>query len=102
MSDAPAGNGAPMQIDAGLVRQLAELLDATRLTEVEVQDGDRRIRVEALPENRGISAAMNATIARARGRYLAILNSDDWALPGRLQKQVAFLDDNFGVSYQLP
>ncbi|WP_419825550.1 acetyl-CoA carboxylase biotin carboxyl carrier protein [Sphingomonas sp.] len=45
MSDAPAGNGAPMQIDAGLVRQLAELLDTTRLTEVEVQDGDRRIRV---------------------------------------------------------
>jgi acetyl-CoA carboxylase biotin carboxyl carrier protein len=45
MSDAPASNVAPMQIDAGLVRQLAELLDATRLTEVEVQDGDRRIRV---------------------------------------------------------
>ena len=37
--------GAPMQVDAGLVRQLAELLDATRLTEIEVQDGDRRIRV---------------------------------------------------------
>ena len=39
------GSGAPMQIDAGLVRQLAELLDTTRLTEIEVQDGDRRIRV---------------------------------------------------------
>ena len=36
---------SPMQVDAGLVRQLAELLDATRLTEIEVQDGDRRIRV---------------------------------------------------------
>jgi acetyl-CoA carboxylase biotin carboxyl carrier protein len=36
---------AAMQVDAGLVRQLAELLDATRLTEIEVQDGDRRIRV---------------------------------------------------------
>ena|SRR4051812_36392215 len=34
-----------MQIDAGLVRQLAELLDDTHLTEIEVQDGDRRIRV---------------------------------------------------------
>jgi len=39
------GAGAAMQIDAGLVRELAELLDATRLTEIEVQDGDRRIRV---------------------------------------------------------
>ncbi len=46
MTDTPEGaNGAAMQVDAGLVRQLAELLDATRLTEIEVQDGDRRIRV---------------------------------------------------------
>jgi len=53
---------------------------------------DPRISLEVLPENLGISGAMNATIARARGRYLAILNSDDWALPGRLRRQVAFLD----------
>ena len=38
-------NVTSMQVDAGLVRQLAELLDETRLTEIEVQDGDRRIRV---------------------------------------------------------
>jgi len=34
-----------MQVDPALVRQLAELLDETSLTEIEVQDGDRRIRV---------------------------------------------------------
>jgi acetyl-CoA carboxylase biotin carboxyl carrier protein len=34
-----------MQIEADLVRQLAELLDETQLSEIEVQDGDRRIRV---------------------------------------------------------
>ena len=38
-------NTTSMQVDAGLVRQLAELLDDTNLTEIEVQDGDRRIRV---------------------------------------------------------
>ncbi|MGU3538285.1 glycosyltransferase [Methylobacterium sp. A54F] len=59
---------------------------------------DPRIRLEAFPENRGISAAMNATIARARGRYLAILNSDDWALPGRLAAQVDLLDARPDVS----
>ncbi|WP_238298313.1 glycosyltransferase, partial [Methylobacterium soli] len=59
---------------------------------------DPRLRLEVLPANRGISGAMNATIARARGRYLAILNSDDWALPGRLASQVAFLDANPDVS----
>ncbi|GJD44205.1 hypothetical protein AFCDBAGC_2071 [Methylobacterium cerastii] len=53
---------------------------------------DPRIRLECRRENQGISAAMNATVARARGRYLAILNSDDWALPGRLRRQVGFLD----------
>lgn len=37
-------NGA-MKVDVDLVRQLAELLDATQLTEIEVEDGDRRIRV---------------------------------------------------------
>ena len=50
-----------MQVDAGLVRQLAELLDDTRLTEIEVQDGDRRIRVVrnvAIP-------AQTATVAAA-------------------------------------
>ncbi|WBO21648.1 acetyl-CoA carboxylase biotin carboxyl carrier protein [Sphingomonas abietis] len=45
MTDAPEVTNGSMQIDAGLVRQLAEMLDATRLTEIEVQDGDRRIRV---------------------------------------------------------
>jgi acetyl-CoA carboxylase biotin carboxyl carrier protein len=42
MADQPNGG---MQVDPGLVRQLAELLDATQLTEIEVQDGARRIRV---------------------------------------------------------
>jgi acetyl-CoA carboxylase biotin carboxyl carrier protein len=38
-------NQGAMQVDPALVRQLAELLDETHLTEIEVQDGDRRIRV---------------------------------------------------------
>ena len=34
-----------MHVDAALVRQLAQLLDESSLTEIEVQDGDRRIKV---------------------------------------------------------
>ena len=34
-----------IQVDVELVRQLAELLDATSLTEIEVEDGSRKIRV---------------------------------------------------------
>ena len=37
-------NGS-MQVDIDLVRQLAELLDATQLTEIEVEHGERKIRV---------------------------------------------------------
>ncbi|HEY0380759.1 MAG TPA: glycosyltransferase [Candidatus Elarobacter sp.] len=52
---------------------------------------DPRIRFERFERNRGISTTMNATTARARGVFVAILNSDDFALPGRLETQVAFL-----------
>jgi acetyl-CoA carboxylase biotin carboxyl carrier protein len=37
--------GDAMQVDVDLVRQLAELLDATNLTEIEVEEGERKIRV---------------------------------------------------------
>jgi acetyl-CoA carboxylase biotin carboxyl carrier protein len=47
-----------MQVDAELVRQLAVLLDDTNLTEIEVQDGERRIRV-----------ARNITVAAAAPAY---------------------------------
>ena len=42
--DQPAEAGA-MRIDIDLVRELAGVLDATQLTEIEVQDGERRVRV---------------------------------------------------------
>ena len=47
-----------MHVDAALVRQLAELLDETKLTEIEVQDGERKIRV-----------ARSVTVAAAAPAY---------------------------------
>ena len=35
-----------MRIDSALVRELAELLTENHLTEIEVEDGDRKIRVQ--------------------------------------------------------
>jgi acetyl-CoA carboxylase biotin carboxyl carrier protein len=40
---ADQSQGKTMQVDPELVRQLAVLLDDTNLTEIEVQDGERRI-----------------------------------------------------------
>lgn len=52
---------------------------------------DPRIHFEILKSNQGISLAMNATLNRARGEFVAILNSDDVALPDRLERQVKYL-----------
>lgn len=40
-----AGQKSGMNIDTALVRELAELLNETGLTEIEVEDEDRKIRV---------------------------------------------------------
>ena len=40
-----AAGGEAMRIDVDLVRQLAQLLDDTSLTEIEVEDGGRKIRI---------------------------------------------------------
>jgi len=40
-----SGRSASMNVDTKLVRELAELLSETGLTEIEVEDGDRKIKV---------------------------------------------------------
>ena len=46
MADKPKGDsGGAMRIDTDLVRELAQLLEANQLTEIEVEDGNRKIKV---------------------------------------------------------
>ena len=61
---------------------------------------DPRIRVISTGRNLGIAAARNRGIDAARGEYLAFLDSDDLALPQRLERQARFLNthaDHAGV-----
>lgn len=55
-----------------------------------------RVRVFRQPRNLGIVAARNRAFAEAHpdARYFAILDSDDVALPDRLERQVAFLESH--------
>jgi len=46
---AKGDGGGAMRIDPALVRELAELLTENQLTEIEVEDGDRKIKVVRNP-----------------------------------------------------
>lgn len=50
----------PMNVDTKMVRELAKLLDESGLSEIEVEDGDRKIKV-----SRNISAAVHSIAAPA-------------------------------------
>jgi acetyl-CoA carboxylase biotin carboxyl carrier protein len=54
-----------MQVDVKLVRQLAELLNDTGLTEIEVEENDRKIRVARTVQAVAVSAAPVAAPAPA-------------------------------------
>jgi acetyl-CoA carboxylase biotin carboxyl carrier protein len=50
MAQSPkAANNGDMRIDPSLVRELAQLLTDNQLTQIEVQDGERRIKVSREP-----------------------------------------------------
>ena len=52
-----------------------------------------RIRYER-QENQGLSTARNNGIALAKGKYIALLDDDDWWMPGKAELQMAILDGN--------
>jgi succinoglycan biosynthesis protein ExoO len=63
---------------------------------------DRRLRVIRNKRNCGKPVGMNRAIAAARGRWLAVLDADDWYLPDRMEallsigerRQVDMVSDN--------
>ena len=63
---APKGNTTGgMNIDSKLVRELAELLNETGLTEIEVEDGERKIKVARHAAAVHMAAAPAAAAAQA-------------------------------------
>jgi glycosyltransferase involved in cell wall biosynthesis len=44
--------------------------------------------------NKGQSAAINLGLGNCRGKYIAILDSDDLFAPEKIEKQVKYLEDN--------
>jgi len=60
-----AEKGASMRIDTALVRELAELLSDNDLNEIEVEDGDRKIKVRRDAPTTLVSAPATAALPAA-------------------------------------
>lgn len=58
---------------------------------------DRRVRVVAVGENRGIAGNSNAALRMARGEFVALLDQDDLLEPDALLALVARLDEEPGL-----
>lgn len=98
----PVRNGGPFL--AGAVQSiLGQTLQDLELLLVDDHSSDGA--VDRLPrEDRrlvvmghageGVSSAFNAGLAHARGAFIARMDADDISLPGRLEQQVAFLENH--------
>ena len=53
---------------------------------------DPRIRLQRLPVNRGRGWARAAALEMATGRYVGMVDADDWIYPDKLSRQVALLE----------
>ena len=59
---------------------------------------DKRIRLVHNEEQRGCTYSINKGISLAKGKYIARLDSDDIALPRRLELQVRYLEHHLDIS----
>lgn len=54
---------------------------------------DKRIKIIELKENKGVSNARNIGIKEATGDYICFLDSDDYWVKDKIEKQVNFIKD---------
>lgn len=59
-----------------------------------LQRKDNRIILYQNKRNLGITDNMNKGIRNCNGKYIAILDGDDWAYPYRIEEQVKIMEEN--------
>lgn len=62
-----------------------------------LQQKDSRIILIKNKKNLGIADNMNKGIMNCKGKYIAILDGDDWAYPYRIEEQVEIMEENPSV-----
>jgi glycosyltransferase involved in cell wall biosynthesis len=59
---------------------------------------DSRIIILSNEENIGLTRSLNKAVTRATGQYIARQDADDISMPGRLEKQITFMDAHSDVT----
>lgn len=59
-----------------------------------IAEADPRVTLEVLDKNSGAGASRNKSVQRARGEFLAFVDSDDWWAPNKLSRQLDFMNSN--------
>ena len=95
-----AAFNAEATLDRAIAGAIAQCGVTVEVVVVDDRSGDRTlevarsyprdiVKVVALPANRGPGGARNAGLDSARGRWVAVLDSDDAVLPGRMAAMIA-------------
>lgn len=74
--------------------------DDTKAIVMKYAANDSRIKYECNAQNRGAAITRNNALRRAKGRWIAFLDSDDLWLPNKLEDQLKFMTENdYAFSY---
>lgn len=68
--------------------------DNTKEIVVKYAEKDSRIKYECNAYNSGAAITRNNALRRAKGKWIAFLDSDDIWLPDKLEKQIKFMQNN--------
>ena len=103
MGEASKGDkGGAMRIDPGLVRELAQMLSDNELTEIEVQDGERRIKVAREPAPVFSAAAAPAPTAAPALSAPPMHGKEDVGAPAEEIAGTAVKSPMVGTAYMSP
>ncbi len=68
--------------------------DNTKQVVQDYSKEDNRIKLISIEKNGGVANARNIALRRAKGKYVAFLDSDDLWKPNKLSKQIEFMKKN--------